>query len=179
MKKTPIFIIILSLTLTLVCTFSACKKANEIEISEENLTTCDAINCENIFTLSSDIDSNFLPQATGNYKVFTALKTYSGSQTNIFILAPKSGNSFILRNSDIKNGLVRMQYISMGYPAGFKPVGGEVKGKNLLPDQNLDQSKWLIEAKIYLAADLNEKGDQKLKDTLYLKQYFYPNFVFD
>lgn len=162
---------------------NACNKIKtaDINISETELTTCDsASKCENIFTLSSAVDSNFQYVADGNYKVFTARKTYSNSQTNLFILAPRNGNSFIVSDKDIQKGLVKIKYISsLGFPIGFKAVGGEIKGKNLLPDKALDQSKWLLEATVYLAADAQIKGDQKLKDTLYIKQYFYPNFVFD
>ncbi len=164
-----------------IFSFFACKKSKDIELSEDNLTICDNnSNCENIFTLFSDVDSNFQYQSLGNFKVFTARTTYNTSQTNLFILAPKIGNSFSLNNNDIKSGRVKIQYISpSGLPVGFLPVGGDIKGKNLLPEKGLDQSKWIIEAKIFLAADAKTKGDQKIKDTLYLKQYFYPNFVFN
>lgn len=162
--------------------FNACNKTESINISETELTTCDgAAKCENIFTLSSDVDSNFRYVSNGNYKVFAATKSYGiNNQTNLYILAPKNGNSFMISGNDIKNGRVKIQF---NCPAcsqiGYKPVGGEIKGKNLLPDKALDQSKWLIEAKVYLAADAQIKGDLKFRDTLYIKQYFYPNFVFN
>jgi hypothetical protein len=160
---------------------NACNKTSGINISETQLTTCDnGANCDYIFTLSSDVDSDFHYVADGNHKVFTYKKNFGSNQTNLFILAPKTGNSFSISNNEIKNGLVKVQFISpLGLSVGFKAVGGEVKGKNLPPEKALDQSKWLIDAKIYLAADAKVKGDQKIKDTLYLKQYFYPNFVFD
>ncbi|MEO5912208.1 MAG: hypothetical protein ABIP95_15060 [Pelobium sp.] len=176
-------ILIPAMLLGISCAMVACNKADEITLSEDQLTTCDSnATCENIFTLSSDVDRNYNYVAEGNYKVFTARKTYTGSQsqTNLFIMAPKNGDSFSLSGNDIKNGRVKLQLIctACNY-ANFKLIGGEVKGKNLLPEKALDQSKWLIEAKIIMATDLQVKGDQKLKDTIYIKQYFYPNFVFD
>jgi len=91
-----------------------------------------------------------------------------------------SGDSFQLDAASIKNGRVAYNFICPACNAiKYKPVGGYVKGINTTPDKPADQVKWLIEASILLAADQTVSGDQLVKDTVYIKQYFYSNFVFD
>jgi hypothetical protein len=54
-------------------------------------------------------------------------------------------------------------------------VDGYVKGLNLFREKSADQTKWVIEAKIILQAE----SEPSVKDTLYVKQYFYPNFIYN
>ena len=168
------------LTLCIISFSCAKKRESEavITIDEKNLTACPGnANCQYLFTERADINpgrGNFI---TGNYRVFWGSTETQGVSTVVYIKAPMTGNSFLLNRSDITGGKIE---ISRSCPAclfaASKLVDGYVKGINLTPGKPADQTKWILEAQIisesvYAAAPI--------RDTVSVKQYFYPNFVYN
>lgn len=167
------------LSLVLIIQIASCKK-NSLSIKDSPLTTCpENAECSYVFTEHSDIQSNGLIQ--GDYRVFKSviqIPVFSYKQeSTLWIKAPMQSDEFLLRPDEIKNGFVKYlnSDILLRNTVDLKPVGGFVKGKNLSPGNPAEQTKWLIEAEIIMAT---VEGNMPL-DTLHLKQYFYPNFVYD
>ena len=155
----------------------SCSKQTNIIPDDGNLTVC-PINgeCQSLFTEQADVNEQTLALLPGGYRVFwDAYKTGSHS-TKIFVKAPMAGTSFHLTAADILAGRV---LVIQGCPAcltvAYKPVAGYVKGINREPGKRADQSRWLLEAQIIREA-MNHPA---LKDTIYFKRYFYPNFIYD
>lgn len=177
MKKNTL----LMLTLITIIAFQACKKADEITITDDNLTTCPvSFSCEYKFSDNSSVDSSFKLQAGKNRVFVSQAKQVSPpyQMNSLFFIAPQDDKNFILNASDIVNGKVK--YIfgcpSCCFPINLIPTGGFVKGVNLTPAKITTQSKWLIEAQIILSAN-NQQNKLVPYDTLFIKQYFYPSFV--
>ncbi|MCD0488289.1 hypothetical protein LPB86_08615 [Pedobacter sp. MC2016-14] len=148
-----------------------------IEIDETNLTACPAnTNCESLFTEHAQ----FVPQdgikKLGVYRLFWASTVSSGMTSTIYVEAPMEGDTFSLGKEDILAGRVKfLQHCQGCNTIGYKPVDGYVKGRNLTPDKRADQTKWLLEIKIILGVE----GNTSFTQTMYIKQYFYPNFIYD
>ncbi|WP_413667984.1 hypothetical protein ACEN9X_26430 [Mucilaginibacter sp. Mucisp86] len=160
--------------------FSSCSKQksekDELKIDDKNLTTCTAgANCSFMFTEQADFEG-YTTLKPGTYRVFWSIQQGSGITSTLYIKAPMPGKSFSLTKADILAGKIQVNSSCPAcYMIPFKPVDGYVKGINTTPGKPADQTKWLVEAKIFLQADENPQ----LKDTVFIKQYFYPNFVID
>ncbi|UOE52802.1 hypothetical protein MTO98_17170 [Mucilaginibacter sp. SMC90] len=158
--------------------FYSCSKQNnskqEPDIDDKNLTTCAAgAGCSFLFTEQADFEG-YTNLKAGTYRVFWSVQENSGITATLYIKAPMPGKSFELTKNDILAGKIQFNRSCPScYMAAFKPVDGYVKGINITPDKPADQTKWLVEAKIFLQA--NEYP--QLKDTVFVKQYFSPNFV--
>jgi hypothetical protein len=178
MKKKPyslLFGLLTGIALFLSCT----KKGDvrkELKIDDKNLTSCrSGAGCEYLFTEQADLnaDNSF---KTGAYRLFWYKEQSPGLTTSVYIKAPMQGNSFELTKADLSTD--RVQF-SQSCPACnlilFKPVDGYVKGINTTPGKPADQSRWLLEGKVILQGTTNPS----IRDTVFVKQYFSPNFVFN
>ncbi|MFD2160854.1 hypothetical protein ACFSJU_00475 [Paradesertivirga mongoliensis] len=174
MKK----IIIIPLVSLTVC-LAFCSK-NSIEVSPNNLSACQANSqCSYLFSDQADVDS-FHRVQSGAHRLFWFKdeRNLGGCQliSTLWIKAPLNKNAFLLDTKDIANGLVSYSQLCICCTLiGVKSIGGYVKGINTNPEKSSDQTKWLIEAEIVLATIHSSKPI----DTLYIKQYFYPNFVYN
>jgi hypothetical protein len=178
MKKITVYLLALSL---FSATEFSCKKKEKvepkIEIDEKNLTQCpESASCQFLFTERADVDVWETIVRTGDYRLFWAGINYNGVDSKLYIKAPMKGNSFSMNKADILAGRI---YYVQSCPAcllnPLKPIEGYVKGINLTPERPADQSKWLLEIKLYMVPI---EGDH-VTDTLSVKQYFQPNFMFD
>lgn len=176
--------------LVIIIAVSSCKKGGNdsdvVKINETNLTPCPAnTNCQYLFTEHADINiENGQTLKTGNSRVFWSVWQNSDMTTNVYVKAPMDGTSFSLDKEDILNG--KVQYFSSCpacYMVAMKNVDGYVKGVNLTPEKSADQSKWIIEAKIIrepISSSLQGELPTPLyRDTVFVKQYFYPNFIYN
>lgn len=179
MKRISVQLLMLS---TLILTQYACSKDDEldkIKIEEKNLTSCpDKSQCQFLFTENADIEGTMPTFKSGDYRLFWAGITQPGMESRLYLKAPMKGNSFQFDKSAIEAGKV---VLYRSCPACFmfplRPIAdGYVKGVNLTPNKPADQTKWLLEAKIILE---DGSGETSYRDTLYIKQYFYPNFVYN
>lgn len=170
MKKLNLFLLGLALFFSLSCS----KDKEIVDIDERNLTSCEAQNtCKYSFAESADLELSPLAVKKGDYRLFSMMSSTAASQTKLYIMAPMDAQQFMLNDEVIREGRVKYFFScpSCDYVA-LKPAGGYVKGKNLTPEKPANQSKWLIEAKIELVAI----ADPAIKQTLYIKQYFTPDF---
>lgn len=174
MKKIIIIPLVL-LTIGLI----SCSK-NRIEISPDNLSACQTNSqCSYLFSDKADVDS-FHRVQLGVHRLFWYKedRNLGGCQllSTLWIKAPFNKNTFLLDTKDISDGLVSYsQSCACCMLVGLKPIGGYVKGLNISPDKRADQTKWLIEAEIVLGTIHSNTP----VDTLYIKQYFDPNFVYN
>lgn len=164
-----------SITMLNSCSKQKGEKA-EPAIDDKNLTTCiTGTGCSFLFTEQADFEG-YNTLKPGTYRVFWSSQQSSGITTSLYVKAPMPGKSFSLTKTDILAGKIQFNRscaTCFMYEAPFKPVDGYVKGINTTPNNQSDQTKWLVEAKIFLQAE----GSPELKDTVFVKQYFYPNFV--
>lgn len=157
----------------------SCSKKNDVKqdvlIDEKDLTACPLnTTCTSRFSIYADVDSTRPFVKDGDYRVFWNSKVTADDETFLLIKAPMKGTSFVLAKKDILNGSITLiRSCPACYSVGFKITDGYVKGLNLNPDKSADQTRWIIEAKIIREAEF----DASYKDTVYIKQYFYPNFV--
>jgi hypothetical protein len=173
-----IFIQLVALSAITLISFS-CKKKNEetkIEIDESNLTVCpDRGTCQYLFTENADLKEQPAIFKTGDYRLFWSEVQSSGLTARIYIKAPMQGKSFSLSKDDILAGrLILFTSCPTCLTATFTPVDGYVKGINLTPEKPADQTKWLLDIKVVSRIE----GSPNL-ETLLVKQYFYPNFIFN
>ena len=76
---------------------------------------------------------------------------------------------FLITDKQIRDGAVTyVNACPTCFLAPLKPVGGYVKGSKA------DGNRWLIDAVVVL-----QDASAKYSDTLYLKQYFTPNFKYE
>lgn len=166
----------LMMLLIVIATGLSCTKRDttppEIAIEDKDLTACpkDA-NCQYLFTEHADFNAETFSPKSGNKRLFWAdvMATVYGSR--IYIIAPMEGTGFLLGKAEVLAGGVQ---INAGCPTCYMVpytlVDGYVKGVNLTPGNRADQSKWLLEIKVVL-----QRGDDK--QTIFVKQHFFPNFV--
>lgn len=177
MKRT---LIQLSMLFTIVLISFSCKKKTEqeprIEIDETNLTVClEKGTCQYLFTEYADVSEQPAIFKSGDYRIFWSEVQSPGITARIYVKAPMHSNTFSLGKADILDGRVKLfTSCPACLTAPFKPVDGYVKGINLTPDRPADQTKWLLEIKIVSRVE----GSANL-ETLVVKQYFYPNFVYN
>ncbi|SEB12571.1 hypothetical protein [Pedobacter hartonius] len=172
--------LVLSLLALVLLSFS-CSKRNDAEsfpvLDEKNLTPCPAnANCEFLFTEQADVEPVPGIFKTGAYRLFWSRVVRQSMSSVLYIKAPMKGNSFTLNQSDITNGKIE---ISRSCPAclfvASKLVDGYVKGINLSPGKPADQTSWIVEAQLISESMYGTP----LRDTVSVKQYFYPNFVYN
>jgi len=178
MRKITIQLLMVMMT---ILTSTSCSKNNEKidkeELDEKNLTPCpENLSCQYLFTENADANEAGSLLVAGPYRLFWAEFRNGGFRRVIYVKAPMKGNNFTLNKQAILDGKVQVIH---GCPnclmVAYMPVDGYVKGVNLTPDKRADQTKWLLEAKIVLQA----VSGPAQRDTITVKQYFYPNFVFN
>lgn len=180
MKKTTIQLLVL---FTMILVNLSCSKDKDkekepkIEIDEKNLTACpDHASCQFLFTENRDLNESPATLKAGTYRLFWSDIQTPGMSAQLYIKAPMHGKSFSLDKADILAGRVKLiQICSSCSTVPLKELDGSIKGINLTPDKPADQTKWLLEIKLILGVD----AESYVKDTVYIKQYFYPNFVFN
>jgi len=160
-----------------ILSITSCTKQDIIIPDDNNLTACPVNGtCQSLFTEHADVNEQNAVLWTGAYRVFWDEYQSGSHSTKIFVKAPMAGNSFHLKAADIEAGKV---LVIRGCPnclmVAYKPVAGYVKGVNREPGKRADQSRWLLEAQIIRQA----MNHPELKDTLYFKRYFTPNFVYN
>jgi hypothetical protein len=180
MKKKSIHLLIL---LTVILINLSCTKDKEpqkqpkIEIDGKNLTACpEKATCQYLFAENTDLNIEPIIFKTGNYRVFWSEVQTPDMSAKLYIKAPMQGKDFSLGKTDILEERVKL---IRACPAcsmiPLKELDGYVKGINLTPDKPGDQAKWLLEIKLIVGAD----DESYVKDAIYIKQYFYPNFVYN
>lgn len=173
------YLILKLMLLIVVGSFLAsCEKQNGDSpfLTDENLTSCGPNRgCQYLFTEQADLMLPQLNFTSGEYRVFWYSSNLGALSNRLFIKAPMK-SEFELNSQDILEGKVIFRQICPSCNMiELKPVGGFVKGRNTTPNKRSDQTKWLLEAKLFLEG----VNQPLLKDTLYVKQYFYPNFVYN
>ncbi|GAB2974807.1 hypothetical protein GCM10027049_06470 [Mucilaginibacter puniceus] len=156
---------------------ASCTKQTITIPDDNNLTACPVNGqCQSLFTENADVNEQDMALFAGQYRLFWDEYQTESHSTKIFVKAPMTGNSFYLKAEDIAAGKV---LVIQGCPTclmvAYKPVAGYVKGVNREPGKRADQSRWLLEAQIIRQA----MNHPELKDTLYFKRYFTPNFVYN
>ena len=156
---------------------TSCTKQTIIIPDDNNLTACPVGGtCQSLFTQNADINGQTMASFPGQYRLFWDDYQIGSHSTKIFIKAPMAGTSFHLKAEDILAGRVLViQGCTTCLTVAYKPVAGYVKGVNRDPGKPADQSRWLLEAQIIRQA----MNHPELKDTLYFKRYFTPNFVYN
>lgn len=146
-------------------------------IDESNLTSCPLnAKCNTLFTENAAVDSVRPFLKVGVNRVFFSTVETDERSADLFIIVPMKGTSFALTKKDITSGAVKLfESCPACYSIGFQIVDGYVAGVNLSPTKSADQTKWIIEAQLIREA----KGQPGLKDTVRVKQYFSPNFVYN
>lgn len=167
----------LLLGVPLILLLASCTKQNILIPDDNNLTACPVNGaCQSLFTEQADVNEQNSTFVTGQYRLFWDEYQNGGIFTKIYVKAPMAGSSFQLKAEDILAGKVLVvQSCAACLMVAYKPVAGYVKGVNREPGKRADQSRWLLEAQIIRQA-INHP---ELKDTLYFKRYFYPNFIYD
>lgn len=163
------------LTLLTILSFNACIKT---EVQKPEIITCileDGFKGE--YYNSSSLDNNHQINK-GNNRVFIANKTEANWESRFYFITPNDDNSFNLNSNDIKNGLVKYLFICPNCNYVLQtPIDGYVKGQKITPQNAEAEANWLIEAQIILTADLSQSNNPKYRDTVCIKQVFYPNKV--
>jgi hypothetical protein len=168
--------------LSLISIILSCSKSSDEKpvplIEENNLTACPLnANCQYLFTEQADINPEPGALTTGNYRLFWSSVATQGISAVLYIKAPMKGDYFVLNPADITGGKIE---IRRSCPACFfaasKVVDGYVRGLKLSPHKPADQTKWILEAQIISESVY---GAAPIRDTLFVKQYFYPNFVYN
>jgi hypothetical protein len=148
------------------------------EIDEKNLTPCpEKASCQYLFTEDADLNEAGSGLITGPYRLFWADIQTPGVRTTLYIKAPMEGKTFSFNKQAILDGKVKLiRSCAACLMTPFRLIeDGYVNGINLRPDKQADQTRWLLEAEIILEAI----GQPAKRDTLHVKQYFDPNFVFN
>jgi len=176
MKISATYLLLLTV-LPVLAVLNSCKKdgvkKTGIEITGKDLTVCpDNADCEFLYTEGADISTQLLFQP-GNYRVFWSSFRYSGIDSRLYIRTPQNVSEFYLKRQDLESKVLLTSLCPACLSVPMKPVEGYIKGINVWPDQRADQTRWLLEVKLYLMP----QGGSKVTDTLFIKQYFYPNFV--
>jgi len=158
-----------------IMVLASCEQTNVLP--DDKLTSCpENATCSSLFTEQADVNTQNMGFIQGNYRVFWNEVQTGGLTTKIYIKAPMQGNSFSLGKADIIAGRVLfIQSCPSCNLIALKPLDGYVKGVNRHPGRRADQTRWLLEAKILLQG-INEPA---VKDTIYFKQDFYPNFIYN
>ncbi|MCX2479118.1 hypothetical protein OQY15_08440 [Pedobacter sp. MC2016-15] len=176
-KVTILFSLLLLVFINLSC--SKDEDENQVPvIDEKNLTACPPnATCHYLFTENADVNPGPGTFTTGNFRVFWSSVFTQGVSAIVYVRAPMTGNSFTLKTSDIVSGKIEIsRNCASCLFAASKLVDGYVKGINLTPGKRADQTKWILEAQL-ISESLY--GTPAVRDTVSVKQYFYPNFVYN
>jgi hypothetical protein len=161
------------LSLLAILSFNACNKP---VVEEPEIISCisdDGFKGE--YFNASSLKSNYQINE-GNNRVFVASKKETSWENRFYFIAPNSGNSFNLNSNDIKNGLVKYLFICPACNFIIQsPIDGFVKGENITPEKPINETTWMIDAKIILTTDLSQPNHSKFRDTVCIKQVFYPS----
>lgn len=158
-----------------IMVLSSCKQNNVVP--DDNLTSCPVNGtCTSLFTEQADVNVQNWTFMNGPYRLFWYDYKTGGLTTKLYIKAPIDGTSFSLGKTDVlaERVVFTQSCVSCNF-IPLKAIDGYVKGKNMEPGKRADQTRWLLEGKIILQG-VNEP---LAKDTLYFKQYFYPNFIYN
>lgn len=177
MKLRPLQLLIIPIIVLIAASCSKRRDVATIEIDDTNLTACrDGATCQYLFTEQADLSEVNKTFISGTYRLFWYNEQTTYTNSSLYVKAPMQGDHFLLTDNEIRNGkVVLVSTCPLCLEIPFKPAGGYVKGINTKPGSRSDETKWLLEAQIFLQTE----GSSPLKDTLYFKQYFYPNFVID
>lgn len=145
----------------------------QVEINDKDLTACPAGSaCNNTYTDRVDMVQDQLRLIAGNYRIFSVSVETAGITRVVYIKAPMEGKSFSLNKEDILNGMAKTDVICpLCNWVPFRIIDGYVKGVNMARSTRPDEKRWLIEAKIITQA---QGITPVTKDSIYVKQYFYP-----
>jgi hypothetical protein len=136
--------------------------------NEQGLTPCPADSyCEYSYADNSEFSDANDQVGKGNARVFTSVIQ---SCRLVYIRTPMGGNDFYIDNTAIQKDVVKVKNnttICFTPDLKFKVTGGFSKGKKL--KDLLGKEKWLLETRLFIAVE-----DINYKDTLYVKQYYYP-----
>ena len=176
-KATQIFLLAGIISLGLACTKRDDVQKEEVIIDQTNLTTCPAGgNCQYLFSDNTDIALPVRAQKSGSFRLFWSEIQDSYINSALYIKAPMGVKSFSMGREDVLSGRIALSRSCPAcYMLAVKPIDGYAKGINLTPDQPGDQTRWLIEARIIVEAQV----EPFTKDTIDVKQIFYPNFVYN
>lgn len=176
MKKTAIQTFLLSLIIIFNLSCAKNDRHEKKEIDVDNLTPCQSNKiCQYLFTENADIDGYYKVN-TGSYRLFWANTKTAGSEIIFYIRVPMKGDTFELGKTEILRGDVKyLNTCAACNTIALKAVDGYVKGINLTPGKRADQTKWLLEMQVFLQPD---GGDGPI-DVVFLKQIYYPNFVYN
>lgn len=177
MKKTAIWLFAVIL-ISFSCSKHKDKEAEpKMEIDEKNLTACpENASYQYLFTENTDLGERPGTLKSGAYRLFWSEIQTPGMSAKLYIKAPMQGKDFSLDKTAILAGQVKLiQSCPACAMIPFKELDGYVKGINLTPEKPADQAKWLLEIKVVVGFD----EEVISKDTIYIKQYFYPNFVYN
>ncbi|WP_207427892.1 hypothetical protein [Pedobacter sp. SYSU D00535] len=85
------------------------------------------------------------------------------------------GTSFSFADKEVKTNVNFKTICTVCNTFDLKPLSGSVKGLNTDPQKPADQTKWLLDIHVVLGTVDTEVP----VDTILLKQYFYPNFIYN
>lgn len=172
MKRTRQILLLCSCMLLSI----SCKK--DKQTADTELTGCPVnTTCQYSFTEAADISANpgFFMKP-GNYRLFWSTIRSSGMTASLYMLAPMKGTGFMLGKADMLAGrVIYVQSCPSCMLIPMKAADGYVQGKLRNPGQRADQTQWLLEARVILQA----VHQPSLKDTVFIRQYFSPNFIID
>lgn len=170
MKKTIVQLLML-FAISLINLSCSKEKNPKAAIDEYNLTACpEGTTCQYLFTENADLNEEVSSPKTGPYRLFYSSVKTPAMLVQLYIKAPMQGNDFVLDKAAILSGRVKLvNNCANCLMATQTIVDGFVKGINLTLNKPADRTKWLLEIKVLLSGG----------DTIYVKQYFYPNFVYN
>ena len=176
-KATQIFLLAGIVSLGFACTKRDDVQKKEVIIDQSNLTTCPAgADCQYLFSDNTDITLPQRSQKAGSFRLFWSETQSAGINTAVYIKAPMGVNNFSMGREDVLSGRIALSRSCLACSmVPVKTVDGYAKGVNLTPDRPGDQTRWLIEARIIVEAQV----EPFTKDTINVKQIFYPNFVYN
>ena len=141
------------------------------DLNEQGLTAC-PINssCQYLYADNSEFSEHFGIVDNGNFRIFwNEVRSFDRSAL-VYIKAPMKGNTFLIDNSAIQKGVVKLfDNCASCFSAALnvKVTGGFSKGKKLIDPTG--KEKWLLETKLFVYI-----VNTGYKDTLYVKQYYHP-----
>lgn len=160
--------IILAMML-LVIGLSCTKDDGNIENpDEQGLTPClEGSYCNYSYADNSKLSDASGQVGKGDFRVFSSVIQ---SCRLVYIEAPMKGNDFYIDNTAIQKDVAKVKNNTATCftpDLKFKVIGGFSKGKKLKDLSG--NEKWLLETKLFFTVE-----DTNHRDTLYIKQYYYP-----
>jgi hypothetical protein len=157
-------------TLLLFTSLSCSKDDGYVEnFNEQGLTPCPVnSDCEYLYAENADFPDDNGIVSKGEFRIFSN-RLDGANGMLVYIKAPMSGNTFYIDNSAIQKDVMIIDIcpLCFGAPPRFKVTGGFSKGKKLIDLSG--KEKWLLETKLFYT--IENTGS---KDTIQVKQYYYP-----